>query len=98
VKLVLDGFVGPIVEELYFRGHLLARMLPKLGRWAPVVGAALFGLQHFWQPYNVPFIFLVFVVVGAVVISKRDLRVGMALHISINVLSATLVLISILGG
>jgi membrane protease YdiL (CAAX protease family) len=31
--LILDGFAGPIVEELYFRGYLLPR-LSRCGRKA----------------------------------------------------------------
>jgi membrane protease YdiL (CAAX protease family) len=32
--LVLNGLIGPVVEELYFGGWLLPRMTG-LGRWAP---------------------------------------------------------------
>jgi|SRR5579859_1064370 len=95
--LVMDGVVSPIVEELYFRGHLLPRMLPRLGWWAPVASAAFFGLQHFAEPFNVPFIFLLFVVVGSVITWKRNLGLGIALHITLNVSRATLILISILA-
>jgi uncharacterized protein len=41
--LVLNVFVGPITEELCFRGHLLPRM-GQLGRWAPLVNVFLFSL------------------------------------------------------
>jgi membrane protease YdiL (CAAX protease family) len=44
--LALNGFVGPIVEELYFRGYLLPRM-EWMGRWAPLVNVSLFSLYHF---------------------------------------------------
>ena len=36
LNLVLNGFLGPIVEELYFRGYLLPR-ISRLGAWAPLV-------------------------------------------------------------
>ena len=49
--LVLNGFVGPIVEELYFRGYLLPRM-EWMGRWAPLVNVSLFSLYHFWSPWQ----------------------------------------------
>ncbi|MFD1537220.1 CPBP family glutamic-type intramembrane protease [Nonomuraea guangzhouensis] len=38
----LTGLAFPIIEELYFRGFLLPR-LSRLGRWAPVVNAAVTG-------------------------------------------------------
>ena len=50
--LVLNGFVGPIVEELYFRGYLLPRM-EWMGRWAPLVNVSLFSLYHFWSPWQI---------------------------------------------
>lgn len=94
--LILDGVVTPVVEELYFRGNLLPRMQPALGWWAPVVSAALFGLQHFWQLYNAPFLFLFWLVAGPVVMRKRNLGLGIALHITSNTIGAVLVLAAIL--
>ena len=43
---LLNGVVGPVVEELYFRGFLLPRM-ERLGRLAPLVNATLFSVYHF---------------------------------------------------
>ena len=42
---VLNGAIGPVVEEPYFRGYLLPRM-ERLGRWAPLVNAS-FSIYHF---------------------------------------------------
>jgi membrane protease YdiL (CAAX protease family) len=97
VLIVFDGVVNPIVEELYFRGHLLSRMLPSLGRWAIVVSAALFALQHFWQPYNAPFLFMFWIAAGSVVVWRRNLGLGMAIHITGNLLGAVLVLVSVVS-
>jgi uncharacterized protein len=47
----LNGFAGPIVEEIYFRGYLLPRM-DWMGRWAPLVNVSLFSLYHFWSPWQ----------------------------------------------
>ena len=41
VSLLLTSILGPIVEELYFRGYLLPRM-SRLGKWAPLVHTVLF--------------------------------------------------------
>jgi hypothetical protein len=39
------------VEELYFRGHLLAR-LPAPRNWSPFLNISLFSLYHFWSPWQ----------------------------------------------
>ena len=50
VSTVLGTVLGPIVEEMYFRGYLLPRMV-YAGKWAPVVNSLLFGLYHIWTPW-----------------------------------------------
>lgn len=75
----LTGLAFPIIEELYFRGFLLPR-LSRLGRWAPLVNAALFSLYHFWAPwvflsrliFMFPAVWLVW--------RKKDLRVSIGMH------------------
>jgi len=94
---VLDGVVHPIVEEMYFRGHLLPRMLGRMGWPALVVSAVLFALQHFWQLYNVPRLVLIWLVLGPIVVWKRNLKIGMVAHGAGNLVNAAIVLISILG-
>ena len=44
--------LGPVVEELYFRGHLLPRM-QFAGRWAPLLHSVLFALYHFFTPWMI---------------------------------------------
>ena len=51
VAFVFNGVVGPITEELYFRGYLLPR-IDRYGKWAPVLNAVLFSLYHFWTPWQ----------------------------------------------
>jgi membrane protease YdiL (CAAX protease family) len=51
LNLLLNGLAAPIVEELYFRGYLLPRMV-RLGRWAPLVNSLLFSLYHFFTPWQ----------------------------------------------
>lgn len=53
VAFVFNGVVGPIVEELYFRGYLLPR-IDRYGRWSPLIDTALFSLYHFWTPWQNP--------------------------------------------
>src|SRR5262245_51216895 len=58
LQLAVDGVAAPVVEELYFRGVLLPR-LEKFGVMGPALNTLLFSVQHFWQPFNWPLIFLI---------------------------------------
>ncbi len=90
--LIVDGFVNPIVEELYFRGYLLPR-ISRLAWLAPLASALLFTLQHFWQPYNYPLIFLIQLPLVYVVWWKRNIYIAMLVHCAGNIIGATLSLI-----
>jgi hypothetical protein len=90
----INGVIGPVVEELYFRGHLLPR-IDRFGRGAPVLNAVLFSLYHFWTPWQnvgrilglLPWIFVVW--------RKRSLALSMAVHISVNCIFLLLVLAAV---
>jgi membrane protease YdiL (CAAX protease family) len=92
--LAVNGILGPIVEELYFRGHLLPR-IDRFGRGAPVLNAVLFSLYHFWTPWQnigrilglLPWIFTVW--------RKRSVALSMAVHISVNCIFLLLVLAAV---
>jgi membrane protease YdiL (CAAX protease family) len=89
--LAVNGILGPVVEELYFRGHLLPR-IDRFGRGAVVLNAVLFSLYHFWTPWQnigrilglLPWIYTVW--------RKRSLALSMAVHISVNCIFLLLVL------
>ncbi len=90
----INGILGPVVEELYFRGHLLPR-IDRFGRGAPVLNAVLFSLYHFWTPWQnigrilglLPWIYTVW--------RKRSLALSMAIHISVNCVFLLLVLAAV---
>jgi membrane protease YdiL (CAAX protease family) len=92
--MVLNGFAGPIVEELYFRGFLLPRM-DRFGRWAPLINVALFSLYHFWAPWQflsrvaaaAPFVYAVW--------WRRNVYLGMVVHILLNTIGGGLVVVNI---
>ena len=50
--LVANALVGPIVEEVYFRGYLLPR-ISRFGVWAPLVNTVLFSIYHFFTPWQI---------------------------------------------
>jgi membrane protease YdiL (CAAX protease family) len=91
---VINGILGPVVEELYFRGHLLPR-IDRFGRGAPLLNSVLFSLYHFWTPWQnvgrilglIPWIYTVW--------RKRSLALSMAVHISVNCIFLLLVLAAV---
>jgi uncharacterized protein len=80
---LLNVLIGPVVEELYFRGYLLPRMT-RLGVWAPLVNTVLFSLYHFWSPWSflarvagvAPFAFGVW--------RTENVYLGMVVHVLLN--------------
>lgn len=88
--LVLNGFVGPIVEELYFRGYLLPGM-EWMGRWAPLVNVSLFSLYHFFSPWQLIGRILGFGPTVYAVRWKENVYPGMVVHCSLNTLGVILV-------
>ncbi len=87
----INGVIGPIVEELYFRGYLLPR-IARYGRKAAVLNAALFSLYHFWTPWQNPGRFLGLLPWVLTVQKKRCLRLSMVVHISVNTIFLMLML------
>jgi membrane protease YdiL (CAAX protease family) len=84
LAITLSGLLAPLIEEVYFRGFLLPRMR-RLGRMAPVVNSFLFGLYHFFSPWNLPAIFVAFLPVVFVVRAKRNFRIGLVTHAMFNI-------------
>lgn len=85
--LVFAGFVAPVVEELYFRGHLLPG-ISRLGVWAPVASVALFTLYHFESPWEGPGRFVMVLPMVYAVWYTRSVRLGIIVHVVLNTLSA----------
>jgi hypothetical protein len=47
VTIVLVGILGPIAEEIFFRGFVLPGLVKKFGIiWALVISSVVFGLFH----------------------------------------------------
>jgi membrane protease YdiL (CAAX protease family) len=96
VTLLVDGLINPTVEELYFRGYLLPR-LPLAGWVAVPVSAGLFAAQHYWQPYNWILIFGLQLMLTALVVRTRSLRLGIVMHVLANSFGVLLALASVLA-
>jgi CAAX protease family protein len=92
----VNGFVGPIVEELYFRGYLLPRM-ERFGRWAPLVNVSLFSLYHFWSPWQLVARILGIGPTVYAVRWKHNIYLGMVVHCSLNSIGVLLVAAMVAG-
>ncbi len=82
---VFNGIIGPIVEELYFRGYLLPRM-SRMKAWAPAVNVVLFSVYHFFSPWQNPVRIIALLPLVYVVWWKRNILVGIITHCSLNLL------------
>jgi len=81
--LLLNGFAGPITEELYFRGYLLPRM-EYLKGWAPLVNVLLFSVYHFFSPWQFFTRILAFYPLAYVVRWKNNIYLSMLAHCLLN--------------
>ena len=96
VGLLINGFVGPIVEELYFRGHLLPRLAAP-GNWPPFLNISLFSLYHFWSPWQFFSRILWLLPWGYIVWRKKNFYLMMIAHCAANVFGWVLLWSQILG-
>lgn len=92
---VFGATIGPIVEELYFRGFLLPRM-GYAGRWAPLVHSFLFALYHIWTPWmaitrTVGMLPLVYAA------RRRSLYLSIGVHVLVNMVDVVAGAVFILG-
>jgi uncharacterized protein len=92
----IPNVAAAIVEELYFRGYLLPR-LSRLHAWAPLLNTVFFSLQHFFSPWKYIFIILGVLPQAYIVSRKRNVYLGIIAHGLLNLLSATLLIVSVLG-
>lgn len=97
IGIFIDGLIGPVAEEFFFRGYLLPRM-SFLKNWAPVINGALFGLYHFWQPHNFVATIAVGIVLSFAAWKTKNVYVALTIHCSINILGALGGFIAASGG
>ena len=71
--------IGPIIEELFFRGYLTSK-LNRLGWKAAIVITILFSLYPLWQPFGNIFRIITFGVVALITYRKRNIYISMTFH------------------
>jgi len=94
--VLLNGFAGPIVEEMYFRGYLMPRIPRVAGAWAPFLNSCLFSLYHFFTPWQIPLRILAFTPLFYAVWWERNVYLAMVVHCTANLAGMSMMLISIL--
>lgn len=94
---VLNGFVGPAVEELYFRGYLLPRISRFGTAWAVIWNVVLFSLYHFFSPWGNLTRILALLPIVYLAAKKRNIYISMSTHITLNTLGMIPTLVADLG-
>jgi uncharacterized protein len=87
LNLIFNGLIGPIVEELYFRGYMMSRM-ERFGKATPFIVAILFSLYHLFTPWEnitriialIPYHFYVW--------KDKNLYIGMLTHCACNLVGS----------
>lgn len=83
---VFDVLIGPITEELFFRGYLTSHY-KKQSPYLPILVAILFSLYHFWMPFSNIFRILAFAPVAYVAYKKKNLYISICFHCLCNLFS-----------
>jgi membrane protease YdiL (CAAX protease family) len=94
VLLIFNGFVGPIIEELFFRGYLTAR-ISRFGKYAPLIITVLFSLYHFWLPFNNFFRIIAFFPAFYITWKKRNIFISILTHCLSNLFSTISIILMI---
>lgn len=84
---ILNGFIGPIVEELFFRGYITSK-LSRFGDYTPVIVTVLFSLYHFWLPFNNLFRIIAFYPAFYLAWKMKNIYIAIVFHCLCNLVSA----------
>jgi uncharacterized protein len=87
VLFVFNGFVGPIIEELFFRGYLTSK-ISRYGKFAPLIITILFSLYHFWLPFDNLFRIAAFLPAFYLAWKKKNIYIAIVCHVLSNLFSS----------
>ena len=96
MAFAFNGFAGPVVEEMYFRGHLMPR-LERFGSYAPLISTVLFALYHVWTPWRWPAILVGFLPAAWQARKRHSIYVSLSAHLVINNVYLLLMVVGILA-
>ncbi|MBL4933121.1 CPBP family intramembrane glutamic endopeptidase [Clostridium paridis] len=83
VSFLFFTVIGPITEELYFRGYLLARM-KWMGKYSILINTILFAVYHFWSPWLIIARIAAFLPLFYFVYKKDSFKLGIFVHCLAN--------------
>jgi len=94
---IFNVIVGPIIEELFFRGYLTSK-ISRYGNFAPLIITILFSLYHFWLPFNNLFRISIFFPAALIVWRKKNIYISIVFHCLCNLLATVSFIISLYSG
>ncbi|QOR36349.1 CPBP family intramembrane metalloprotease [Clostridium sp. 'deep sea'] len=86
VYFIFNGFIGPVIEEMFFRGYLTSK-ISRYGKYAPIIITVLFSLYHFWLPFNNIFRIVVFLPAAYLAWKKKNIYISIVFHSLSNIFS-----------
>lgn len=89
--ILITGIIGPIIEELYFRGYLLPR-LSRNNKKSVILASVLFSLYHFWQPWQLINRIILMIPWIYIVRRKRSIVLSIIIHVTIGIISMVSIL------
>lgn len=92
--LLVNVFIAPIVEELFFRGYLTAK-LSRFGSYTPLIVTVIFSLYHFWLPFNNLFRILAFYPAALVAWRMKNIYISIVFHVLCNLTSAIGIIVAL---
>ena len=93
---IFNVLIGPITEELFFRGYLTSHY-KKQGVLTPILIAVLFSLYHFWLPFHNVFRILAFAPVAYVAYKKKNIYISIWFHCMCNLFSVVGFVLLVMG-
>lgn len=81
--LFVLAIIYPIIEEYYFRGFLLARMV-WLGKWGILLNTVLFACYHFWSPWLIVTRVVAMLPLYYCTVKKDSLKLAIVVHCLAN--------------
>ena len=94
---ILNVIVGPIVEELFFRGYLTSK-IRRYGNLAPLIITILFSFYHFWIPLNNLFRISTFFPAALIAWRMTNIYISIVFHCLCNLLSTIVFINSVYSG
>lgn len=94
IYFILNVLVGPIVEEMFFRGYLTNK-ISRFGNFAPLIITILFSLYHLWLPFNNIFRICAFFPAAFVAWKKKNIYITIVFHALCNLVSTISFIVSV---